>query len=138
MGVIQKDLNLSNKVVTLAEDLRVFAGSRNVIETGLKRKLRERNRQLNELFETRKSTFATENMKEKKSRSNFQQHVVVCNDRGGHVPQITQMQYIWNNRDWDYLTYIFLKGMRQNGGKYVFLKICGSIAGGGHPGNARQ
>ena len=37
MGVIQKDLNLSNnKVVTLAEDLRVFAGSRNVIETGLK------------------------------------------------------------------------------------------------------
>ena len=37
MGVIQKDLILSNKkVVTLAEDLRVFAGSRNGIETGLK------------------------------------------------------------------------------------------------------
>ena len=97
MGVIQKDLNLSNKVVTLAEDLRVIAGSRNIIETGLKRKLRGTNRQLNELFETRKCTFATENMKEKKFPSNFLQHVVVCNDLNALIKRVVEERGINEN-----------------------------------------
>ena len=95
MGVIQKDLNLSNnKVVTLVEDLRVFAGSRNVTETGLKCKLKGKNRQLNELFVTRKCTFAMENMKEKKSRSKFQQHVVVCNDLNALIKRVVEEKAI--------------------------------------------
>ena len=42
LSLIQRDLSLSNEqVITLAEDLRVSAGSRKIIEVGLKGKLRD-------------------------------------------------------------------------------------------------
>ena len=85
MSMVQRDLNLSNyQVVTLAEDLRASSGSRKLIESGMKHKLRTKNCQLSDYFEKKVCNFVEVNKKEK-TKNNFTQNVVVCNDLNGLV-----------------------------------------------------
>ena len=64
--MIQKDLNLSNnKVLKMAENIRVSTGSRKIIEKDIKGKLRKLNHTLEDLFKTEKCTFVFENKAEK-------------------------------------------------------------------------
>ena len=118
ISMIQKDPNLSNtQVLTLAEDLRASAGSRQLIEGRLREKLRGINRQLGDLFESKVCTFAKEDLKHK-SRDNFEQHVVICNDLNALIDTMIETRGI---KEDDMLVRIGLDG---GGG---FMKICLSV-----------
>ena len=62
MSLIQQDLCLSNRQMKiLGEDMRVAAGSRNIIEESMAKKIRKKNHQLEDMFETRVCNFTPVN-----------------------------------------------------------------------------
>ena len=118
MSMIQRDLNLRNhQVVTLAEDLRASSGSRKLIESGMKRKLRTKNCQLSDYFEKKVCNFVEVNKKEK-TKNNFTQNVVVCNDLNGLIDKLIL------ERGVDEKNMLIRIGLDGGGG---FMKICLSI-----------
>ena len=118
VSFIEKDLNLSNNQMSnLSEDLRVSSGSRKLIESGVKGKLRAINRQLSDLFVSRRCIFATEN-ETLKTRENFEQHVIVCNDVNEVVERVIK------TREIDEDNMIVRIGMDGGGG---FMKVCLSV-----------
>ena len=84
--MIQRDLS-NHQVVTLAEDLRASSGSRKLIESGMKHKLRTKKCQLSDYFEKKVCNFVEVNKKEK-TKNNFTQNVVVCNDLNGLIDKL--------------------------------------------------
>lgn len=116
MSVIQKDLNLSTRqVITLAEDMRCSSGIRHIIEKDMRGKIREMNRQLENLFEKRECTFAFVN-ETQKVHENFQQNVIVCTDITLLIEKVIEERDIT-----DPLIRIGLDGGRG------FMKVCLSI-----------
>ena len=121
---MQVDVGLSTKqTLKIAEHLRSnpigdnkgsIQINRSMVESNLRTKLREKNRQLDCLFEVRNANFVKIDEK-KKTRENFDRDIVVCNDLDELSCRIIQER---NLEEGDLL---FLVGMDGGGG---FLKVC--------------
>ena len=101
----------------MAEDLRASSGSRKLIESGMKHKLRTKNCQLSDYFEKKVCNFVEVNKKEK-TKNNFTQNVVVCNDLNGLIDKLILERGI------DEKNMLIRIGLDGGGG---FMKICLSI-----------
>ena len=116
--MIQKDINLSNnKVLKMAENIRVSTGSRKIIEKDMKGKLRKLNHTLEDLFKTEKCTFVFEN-KAEKIKINVEQHVVFCKDLNNLINIMIEERNL-NEND------IIIRIGHDGGGGFV--KICLSV-----------
>ena len=101
----------------LAQDLRLISGSRKSIESGLKGKIHDHDHKLDKYFETRKLQF-TRDIKETKSKENFYQHTVLCNNIAGLIDEVVDSRQIEQN------SMLIRIGIDGGGG---FMKICLSI-----------
>ncbi len=116
---MQVDVGLSSKqTLKVAEHLRNKPGkkgktitNRTIVESNLKRKLKDKNRQLGDLFEVRRANFVKE---DKDKRENFKRDVVVCKDLNGLADRIIEKR----NMKEDHL--LFRVGMDGGGG---FMKV---------------
>ena len=109
ISIMQVDVGLSTK-----QTLKIAEQLRSMVESNLRTKLREKNRQLDCLFEVRNANFVKIDDK-KKTRENFDRDVVVCNDLDELACRIIQER---NLEEGDLL---FRVGMDGGGG---FLKVC--------------
>ena len=101
----------------MAEDLRASSGSRKLIESGMKHKLRTKNCQLSDYFEKKVCNFVEVNKKEK-TKNNFAQNVVVCDDLNGLIDKLIL------ERGTDEKNMLIRIGLDGGGG---FMIICLSI-----------
>ena len=121
---MQVDVGLSTKqTLKIAEHLRSkpiedkggnAQTNRKILESNLRSKLREKNCQLDSLFEVRKANFVKIDEK-KKLRENFDRELVVCND----LDELSRR--IIKERDMEEGDLLFRVGMDGGGG---FLKVC--------------